>query len=220
MRPPKPKVAPHGRCSHLGARAGRLLGGSDTANPLVAAGSTEGKSCREKTDTSPSNEHEASIAGMHGDHCTSKVQLLDAGISETTSPRDGSQQMVRLSFPAERSKLASSGHHEAVSTPLVWPRSSVTGASAFRKSQICSLGDASSSEATRICVATSGFHAMTLLRWPRLVVSVKLITGRFNFKSQTTESPECEVEARMWATLRFHATHAMSADWFGRAPGL
>eukprot|EP00962_Isochrysis_galbana_P054054 scaffold25575_cov118-Isochrysis_galbana.AAC.6 len=62
-----------------------------------------------------------------------------------------------------------------------------------------------------ICVACSGFHAMTELRCERLLLLVKLMTGFFSFKSHTTLRPLCEVDAMICVTLRFHATHEMSA---------
>ena len=52
---------------------------------------------------------------------------------------------------------------------------------------------------------------MTELRVPLFAGSVKEVTGRFIRRSHTTDWPLCDVDARMCETLRFHATHEMSA---------
>mmetsp|Transcript_11043 Transcript_11043/g.36222 ORF Transcript_11043/g.36222 Transcript_11043/m.36222 type:complete len:381 (+) Transcript_11043:1087-2229(+) len=188
--------------------------------PVSSAPAVAEASASECTATSPENEADERRAGRQGDHCTSNVQLAEGGSSQSTSPVAGSQQSVRLSLPDEMSKFSSCGHHDAVRMPLEWPVSSLTGANALRKSQICMLGKASSSEATMICVATSGFHAMTELRCPRFAELVKLMTGFLSLRSHTTERPLCDVDARMCVTLRFHATQEMSAPGPGDfAPG-
>ena len=150
------------------------------------------------------------MAGSRGDHCTSKVGRVVEGSSQTMSPVDTSQQMVRLSLPEERSRLESCGHHEAARMPLVCPCSSRTGMVALRRSQIWSTGDRSSAEATRTSVAASGFHVMTELRCVLLFGSWKEMTGFLSLRSHTTLRPLCEVDARMCCTLRFHATLEMS----------
>ena len=119
--------------------------------------------------------------------------------------------MVRLSLPDEMRRLESKGHHDAERMPLWWPRHSISGAVALRRSHICSTGLRSSSDATMTRVATSGDQATTLLRCARLFGSVKLITERLSLRSHTTLWPPCDVDAMICGTLRFHATHEMSA---------
>ena len=60
-------------------------------------------------------------------------------------------------------------------------------------------------------VAVSGDQVTTELRWALLLGSVKLMTGRFSLRSHTTDWPLCDVDARICGTVRFHATHEMSA---------
>ena len=120
-----------------------------------------------------------------------------------------SHAITLLSFPEDKRKEASWGHHDSASTPLLCPCISINGDTELRRSQSCSAGDASSSEATTSCVATSGFHATAEhLRLP--AGSLKEITGRCFFKSQTTTVPPTVAVARMCCTLRFHAKQVMS----------
>lgn len=161
--------------------------------------------------TSPAKEEQETSPTFLGDHSTWKVQLEAGGSSVRYSALSGSQTIVRLSLPDEISRLVSKGHQLAERMPLWCPRSSSSGAKALRRSHTWRTGLRSSSEATRTRVVASGDHSITELRCVRLFGSWKLITGRFCFRSHTTLSPPCDVEARMCGTLRFHATHEMSA---------
>ena len=70
-----------------------------------------------------------------------------------------------LSLEDDSRKAGSCGHHERPSTPPRWPRSSRSGDTLLRRSHSCSVGDVSSSEPTISCVATSGFHCSTDVRF-------------------------------------------------------
>mmetsp|Transcript_41681 Transcript_41681/g.87041 ORF Transcript_41681/g.87041 Transcript_41681/m.87041 type:complete len:241 (+) Transcript_41681:2669-3391(+) len=192
--PPNPKQAPAGRFSHPGAWP------AETPSPV---------SVREYTLTVPSNEEVDRIAGSFGDQRTSKFQFPPAGSSHMMVPILGFQQIVRLSFAHVRSIELSCGLHDSPRMPRECPRSVFAGECALRRSHIWRMGVVSSSEATMTWVATSGFHARQD-REVRVAESVKLMTGLFCRRSQTTEVPLLPVEARMCSTLGFHATHVMS----------
>ncbi len=91
----------------------------------------------------------------------------------------------------------------------------------FLRSHIWITGEESSSEAVTICVASTGFHPIALHLLDRkyyddkktnvvvelsclclLLGSLKVMTGLFALRSQTTDTPLNEVEARMYQKLR------------------
>jgi hypothetical protein len=205
--PPNPNVAPHG----LRIQAGALFMGCFGAGCATPYWSTaplpiEGADacCRLYKPTRPSKEEVESTPGVVVDHCTSKFQFELAGSSARISPASVSQHSVRLSFPQVSKSPGSALDHAIARTPLLCPTNSLAGDMEFRKSQICSEHERSSSDATMSCVATSGFHCIALQR-RREFGSVKEITGRWRFKSHTTVVPFKLEDAKMCCTLLFQA---------------
>jgi hypothetical protein len=93
------------------------------------------------SDTFPSKEAAPKMPGVRADHCTSKFQLEDAGISATTSPEDVSQHSVRLSFPHDSSREVSDGHQAMDRTPFVCAVNVRWGETAFRRSHTWSVNE-------------------------------------------------------------------------------
>jgi len=98
------------------------------------------------------------------------------------------QQKISVCLPHDSSKPVSTGHHDKDQMPFVCPSKYLAGEYVFLKSHTWITGEVSSSDAVTICVGSIGFHAIAL-HFCFLLGSLKVITGRFARKSQTTDTP-------------------------------
>jgi len=96
----------------------------------------------------------------------------------------------------------------------VWPDRVLTGARAFRRSQIWSDGSRSSSDAVMSWVLEKGFHATAVVCFATGDVSVIASSAVFfvlrSLKFQMTVLPLDDVAARMYHSSGFHARLVMS----------
>jgi len=129
--PPKAKVAPAGRSSHLGVCPSvkedvcALLALLKKSSSSVAAGAPV-STCglvfwSVRIAILPSYEAVAMKVGLRGWKVVLNVQLVTTGNSPNISPVCGFQQMDRLSLPDDRSKPLSCPHHESDKTPALCP---------------------------------------------------------------------------------------------------
>ena len=113
----------------------------------------------------------------------------------------------------------SSGHHDKLRMPCVWPLSVPRGIVVDdRRSQSLMTGFASSPDAVARCRPSAGFQA-TADTGLRKDASLNSHQGFFWRRSQTMVLPFCDAVARMCDTWLFHATLVTSAACFAAFGG-